>query len=469
MEVNVLALDIGSSSGRGVIGRFADGVLHLNEVYRFSNGYFRMLGALYWDPINMYKEILNCLRECRKQEIKIDCIAIDSWAQDYAYLDSDGRIAGMPRCYHDPEIARHAADFDHEISQYDLYRHCGQVRCDISTLRQLYFDSRFHADSLRNAGKILFIPYLLTYMLCGEMGYDCTLPPIGEVMDAETGRFSEMLATKLGIIDKIPPYRECGTIIGHTGQSVCEETGYSGIPVACVGAHDTSAAAFAIPALEDEYMFVSSGSFAMYGTIMNKAILNDNAFKARLCSSPQCDGKTNMLSGTVGMYIIQQCMKTWKMQGFDITYDMLTEYALTHESGLIFDFDDIDMSAPDMPAEILRVLRLTYNQALKLQEPGDYYSVFSESLARRTAMDLSALEETVGLRYDSLYIVGGGSQAAAVNLRLKKLIGRPIKTGLTEASAAGNALMQLVALGAVQNCGEAKAAAARSFPFRLVG
>ena len=463
--MNVLALDIGASSGRGIIGSYTDGILRLQEIYRFSNGYFRMLGGMYWDTAYIHKEILNCLRECKKQNIKLDCIAIDTWSQDYAWINGDGRPIGMPRSYHHPALAKHGGDFEKEMSPLELYKHCGQVRNDFSTLRQLYYDSRFQINSLRDARYMLFIPYLLAYQLCGEMGYDCTLPPIGEVMDIKTGRFSEMLAQKTQAAGKIPPFRECGTILGHTDSSVYEETGYDCVPIACVGAHDTSAAAFAVPE-NNEYMFVSSGSFAMYGAILEKQIQNDATFSSKLGNSPQCDGKNSLFSGTVGMFVIQQCMKAWKTQGITVSYEELTEYALNHENEACFDFLEIDMSTPDMLTEVSRVLRAVGYHAP--ETPGDYYVVFANSLSRRIAHDLLSLEKAAERRFERLYMVGGGSQASAVNIRITKLMNRPMMTGLTEASAAGNALMQLVALGELQNCVQAKEVAIRSFPMKVV-
>ena len=463
MAVNVLALDIGASNGRAIIGNYEGGILRLREVHRFSNGYFRMLGGLYWDPIRIHKEILNCLRACKTHNIPIDCIAIDAWSQDYAWIGGDGCVSGLPRCYHDPVLANRAGDFDAVIAPEELYRHCGQVRTDISALRQIYYDSRFRADTFRAARKLLFIPYLLAYQLCGEMGYDCTIPPIGELMDAGTGRISEMLARKIDIQDKIPPYRECGTIFGHTDRSLYEETGYNGIPVACIGAHDTSAAAFAIPA-EDEYLYVSSGSFAMYGAVLGKPVLNGAAFDARLCSSPQCDGMTNLLSGTVGMFTFEQCMKSWKARGIAVSYDELNRYALQNENESYFDFSDVDMATPDMPSEIIRALHESGRPAPAA--PQDFYVVFANSLAKRLSENILALERVVERKFDKLYMVGGGSQAKAVNARIAKLINQPIMTGLTEAAAAGNALMQLVALGTLKSCAEAKEVAARSFPMQ---
>ncbi len=208
-------------------------------------------------------------------------------------------------------------------------------------------------------------------------------------------------------------------------------------------------------------MFVSSGSFAMYGAIVDEPVLNDMTFAARLCNSPQCDGKMNLLSGTIGMFVIQQCMKAWKDDGLEITYEALTEYALTNNKEDSFDFRDINLAAPDMPVEIARVLRHKGYSAP--QTPMDYYVVFANSLACRVAEDLLGLEKAVGHRFEKVYIVGGGSKASAVSQRIMRLMDRPVMTGLTEAAAAGNALMQLVALGVIESCEKAKEVALRSF------
>ncbi len=465
MASMVLALDIGASNGRGIVGRYSGGILTLEEIYRFSNNYTRLQGGLYWDHMHLYRELLNCLRACKEKGYTPDCIGIDAWSQDYALVNAEGRVIGQPRCYHDPDVAADADSVDAILPQDTLYFHNGQAKISISTLRQLYYDTRHSRESLAQAKWMLFIPYLLSYLLCGEAGYDLTLPPIGEVMDINTRRFSKPIADLLGVADKIPPYRECGSILGYTGSSVYEETGYRALPVACVGGHDTSCAVGAIPQPKD-FLFVSSGTWSMYGAVVQQPVLTAQAQRYRLCNSPLSGGRLSLLSGTVGMFVIQQCMLAWRRAGTPFTYADLTEYALTHTSSSKFSFDDIDMSSAEMPSEVARALQKAGFPAPST--PQELYVAFANSLAMRTAEDLTNAERITGKSFPEIYLVGGGSQAAAVNKRIAQYSGKAVVTGLTEAAAAGNALSQLVAVGAVKDYEEAMEVAGRSFQMKQV-
>ena len=457
-----LAFDIGASNGRAIAGSLTeDGKLCQEEIYRFSNGFLRMNGRLYWDYVHVYQELLEALRECRCRGLELACIGIDAWSQDYAFLNENGLVIGLPRCYREPELDRHADDIDSVLGDpREFFLHCGQVKHRISSLRQLYYDCTYQPELVKNARGFLFIPYLFVYLLTGKMAYDDTLPAIGELGDTKIRGLSKKTAEFLGIETKVPIHFQSGTILGHTNDTVREETGYERIPVACIDSHDTSSAVLAIGE-EKNFLYVSSGTWSMYGAVVDGMRLDEEIYKAGLCNSPMGDGRIALMGGTAGMFVIQQCMRQWKAQGRRISYQQLTDYALAHKTDKYFSFADISDSAVDMETEVLRAIRCAGLECPK--DPFELYEVFANSLARLTVKELTETEKAIEEDFDRIYLVGGGSRAEAVNQRIEDGSGKEVCSGLTEAAAAGNLLAQMIAVGELKDFAEARIVSRNSF------
>lgn len=439
----MLALDVGSGSGRGMLARCsADGKLSpMEEIHRFENGFVRLGGGLYWDYMRIHRGILECLRACRARGIELDCIGVDAWAQDYARIGTDGQVLGLPRCYRDSIHARHAHDFERALGVDELFlpRRTGVGGSGISSFRQLW---RSRAEDAHNGvSRILFMPYLFVYLLTGQSAYDESLVSVGGLCDGETMALSEGLTELLGIRDKMPPRFQRGQIIGFTDRSVREETGYDGVPVACIEAHDTTSAVSAIPDAE-EYLWISSGSYNMCGATLMGLAMSDDLLRAGYAKTPLADGRVCLMGGGgAGMFQIQRCMLTWRERGLRINYPELTDYALQHRTERVFSFEDVPDDAADMPAAIgAAVERAGYAPP---ESPFELYEIFCNSLARQTAERILNLERMLGRGFERAYVVGGGSRADGVNQRLAELLKREILAGLPEASAEGNALAQL--------------------------
>lgn len=449
-----LAFDIGASNGRAIAGYLTeDGKLCQEEIYRFSNGFLRMNGGLYWDYVHIYRELLEALRECGRRGLELACIGIDAWSQDYAFLNGEGQVIGLPRCYREPKLERHGSDIDPLLGDpREFFRHCGQVKNRISSLRQLYYDCTQQPELVLEAKKFLFIPYLFIYLLTGQMAYDGTLPAIGELGDTKTRGLSQKTAEHLGVEEMVPPRFQAGTILGYTNHTVLEETGYEGIPVSCVDSHDTSSAVLAVGE-EKNFLYVSSGTWSMCGAVVKEMHLNEEAYRAGLCNSPMGDGRIALMTGMAGMFVIQQCMRQWKAQGKSISYEQLTDYALVHKTDKYFSFQDISDAAVDMEAEVVKATRRCGFEAP--EDPFELYEVFANSLARLTAEELAETEEAVKENFDQIYLVGGGSRAEAVNQRIGERSGKKVCTGLIEAAAAGNLLAQMIATGELKDFSEA--------------
>jgi rhamnulokinase len=449
-QCTVLAFDIGAGNGRGIVGRYSreKGFESMQEIYRFENGYVRINGSLYWDYLRIYRGMLDAISKCKQAGIHLDAIGVDAWAQDFAYISQGGEVLGLPRSYRDPVNQERGKNFIHDmfLEDIDIAHRSGTGNGAILTLNQLYNDRVHRKDLFTNAKYFLFMPYLMIYLLSGEACFDITMPSIGGLCDARTMDVSLNTLNLLGVADKLPRRCRRGEIIGYTCKSVCEETMTEPIPIICTDAHDTSSAASSIPD-GGEFLWVSSGTFNMYGAVLKDAPRLERLWEMGFSDTLLGDGRACVMGGGgAGMYHIQQCMKLWKHQGLSISYPMLTEYAISHFTDKRFDFKQISDTALDMFADI--------NASIEgagfapAQTPFELYEVFCNSLAAMNAFRLRQLELEMNRYFDRVYIIGGGSQADGINIRMAKLMNRPILVGLPEASAIGNMLAQFEGLGA---------------------
>ncbi len=446
--MRLLAIDIGSGSGRGMLGTFdeAGRLASIEEVARFTHGFIRINGTLYWDYVGIYRGVLEILRSCRCSGIVPDCIGIDAWAQDYAYVGSNGEVLGLPRSYRDP-ITRGLTgvmERDLGIDPPELARLAGGFHGTINTRCQLWYDKFHRGDLFEHARHFLFMPYLVAYLLTGRQACDPSLTSIGGLNDVRTQRPSDSTLRLMGISDLLPPCLEPGTLLGYTNRSVFEETGLDSIPVACVEGHDTSSAVSAIPD-DGEFLWVSSGSYNMLGMVQKTPEIRDEALRLGYNYTPLRDGRTClMMGGGAGMYHVQMCMKQWHSRGVGITYPGLTEYAVSHFTDRWFDFADVPDDSIDMPSALRAAAK---KQGFDLpDDPYEIYEAFCNSLAKLTSEKLTALEQRTGRAFDRVYIVSGGSQADGVNLRMGRRMNKAVYAGLREASAIGSLFAQRAAL-----------------------
>lgn len=446
-KYSILALDIGASSGRGILGVYTPegGLEAVEEIHRFPNGFVRLNGGLYWDHMHIYKGILECLRKCRARDIQLDCIGVDTWAQDYAYVGKEGDVLSLPRCYRDPVNTQNADLYEKAMGfgPMEHCRRCGTSRITISTFRRLWYDVHNRKSLVDGAKWFLHMPYLLVYMLTGEGGYDDSLMSIGELADARTQQLSGETIRELGIENIVPPRRSFGTIIGRTGKSILEETGYDSVPVACTDGHDTASAVSAIPD-DGEFLWISSGTSNMFGAVTDSPCMSENFIGQGFHNTRLGDGRVCIMGGGAGMFYINQCMNFWKQNGVKVSFPELTAYALEHHTSRMFDFADVPDDAVDMPAAInAAIVKAGHAPA---ETPFELYEAFANSLARLTVNRIADFEERLGKRFGKLYVISGGSQADAVNQRMAMWLGREVYCGLIEAAATGNMLAQLAAL-----------------------
>ena len=441
---NVLAIDLGASNGRGTVGRFDGGKLTAEVVHRFPNQVVEEGGRLFWDHRQLHCEILNSLEVCKRLGILIDCVAVDAWAQDYALLDSAGDLLGRPRSYRDPRTKASAPLVAKRFPAELLFAITGVGPVEFSTLNQLVHERRFNEATFESARALLFMPGLFTYLLCGELSCDFTIPSIANLMDIAARGISLEIVHAFGIGRLMPALQTPGTIVGKTSREVGELTGYDGVPVALVGGHDTASAASAVPA-EGDFLFISSGTWSMLGITAGAPLLENEVMRCGYSNCLSADGKTMLLKGVNGMFLVQQCMREWLAAGLETSYEHLEGYALGHECRTTFDVDAVDASAASMPLEIARLLR--EGGRCEPSSPEDCYLMILGSLAAKYAKEVGELERLAGKTFGELHLVGGGARSKALKSLSERATGKRVVAGPCEATAIGNIAYQLVALG----------------------
>lgn len=437
--MNSLAIDLGSSSIRGFLGIIEDKrIQSIREIARFPNTYVHVGSQICWDYVAMYRNILDVLSECRRQGIKLDSIGIDGWAQDYAFIGQDGEVLGLPRSYRDPVNLTYGLQFekDNALDTQKFRENCGVAYIGVSTLRQLWHDMKFKNKSYSYARSFLFIPYLMIYLLTGVLAYDVSLPVLGELGDAETSDFSEQTVRLLGLEGKLPRRFSNGQVIGCTGQAVLEATGYDRLDVICTQSHDTTSAVSAIPD-DRNFLWISCGSFNMLGAVLDSKIYSQAIIAAGFSNTPLADGRNCLMTGEgAGMYYIQQCLKSWRRKGINLTYDELTSYALSHRTTRSFDFTDLPLSSSCMEQHITLALKKAGYGCVS--DPYEIYEAFSNSLAGLCVRKLKFLCHEASLDMRRIYMVSGGAKADDVDTRIAEAMEIGVVALLPEASAFGN-------------------------------
>lgn len=434
MNKSVLAIDLGASSGRGIVGTVIDNRLVLKEIHRFSNGPIRKNGHLVWDIDMLIREI----KEAIQKSDNISSIGIDTWGVDYGLIDTNGNLINSPICYRDSRTSKVIDKCSEIMPLYKLYSLTGNQIMPINTLFQLISEEN---NLLQR--KLLFMPDLLGYMLTGNMVMEKTIASTSQMMDLNNQCISDTISDKFSISQGIfPRVTECGTILGK----------YNGIDVVTVAGHDTQCAVSAVPTLKKDYAYISSGTWSLLGVNTDKPIVSEDSFEMGLSNEISYDGKYNYLKNITGLWIIQECKRNWVNYSYNEIVHMSDE---ADELKAFIDVDDQMFSVPcDMPKAIQEYCYNTKQYVPKTM--GEIARCVYESLALEYRYSLSQIETVTHKVFSPVYIVGGGSKVQILNKFTSCALGRKVIAGVSEATAVGNIMIQLKAIGEVKNDCEAK-------------
>jgi len=469
---NYLALDLGASGGRAIIGRFDGERLTLEEVHRFANGPVHIPSArgdsLHWDTLRLFAEIQEGLKKavaCCGSELT--SLGIDTWGVDYGLLDRNDRLVGLPYHYRDSRNDTMMAEAFRRVPREEIFAATGIQFMQLNTLFQLLAQQIEDPEVLARTRTLLMMPDLLNYWLTGQKVSERTIASTSQALDPHRPAWATGLLERLGIpTHYLPPIVEAGTVLGGLLPAVMDETGAKQVRVVAPGSHDTASAVAAVPVESADTAYLSSGTWSLMGVETKQPVMNADALAFNVTNEGGVCDTIRLLKNIAGLWIIQECRRTWAAEGQALSWDDIVRHAATARPSVAqIDVDAHDFLAPgDMPARIREYCRSRRRPGQVVPEGvGPIARVVYESLALKYRRVLEMMETLVGHSIGVLHIVGGGAQNRLLNQLTADAIGRPVVAGPFEATAVGNLLMQLLATGAVGSLAEGRALVRRSF------
>lgn len=432
----VLAFDLGASSGRAVLAEYAEEKIKYKEIHRFENMPVSENGTLRWDFDYLMREIKKGI-DLAIDLGGVDSMAFDTWGVDYGLLDNSGKLISQPFHYRDKRTERLPQQIFKQMPPEELYSATGIQIMPINTLFQLA------AEKHKNISKFLFIPDLIVYELCGAVSAEQTIASTSQMLDPKTKNWNPQVVSLTGMPQHIlPPVVKSATPAGE----------YKGIQIIKAAGHDTQCAVCAMPSAQQESAaFLSCGTWSLIGCECDAPVMTKKSMEDELSNELGANGKINYLKNISGLWLIQQLKKDFQAQGKTYSYSDMENLAKESKPFLCFiDADDPAFSLPGgMPHKIISRCR-EMGQAVP-QSDGQIIRTVYESLAMKYRFALLQIEDNISRRLEKLYLLGGGSKDPLLCKMAACSTGIPVAAGPAEATALGNILLQLVALGDINN------------------
>ena len=428
-----LAIDIGASSGRHILGWLEDGKIRTREVYRFENGVQEKDGHLTWDAEGLVQNVIAGIAECKKIGMIPQTIAIDTWGVDYVLLDENEKEILPVIAYRDRRVEGVPEEVDRILPRKELFARCGIQPLDFNTIYQLVCDQK--SGRLASAKHFLMIPAYLSWRLTGVMKNEYTNATTTSLVDAVEKTWDYGLLEKLGIDPALfGPLSLPGEKVGDLKKEIEAQVGFSAEVIFCPS-HDTASAVAACP-MEEGSIFVSSGTWSLIGTELVEPILKEEAMLGGFTNEGGVDYRFRFLENIMGMWLFQNIRKNLDKK---YTYDEMMQMAMESSYTKTFDPNAPSLVAPE---NMIRAIRaLLGDEDLPL---ADLLSSVYHSLAASYRKAVETVEELTGKTIGSIHIMGGGSKDDYLNRLTAKTTGKPVLAGPVEATALGNLLCQMM-------------------------
>lgn len=447
---NFLAFDLGASSGRAMLGTISNGKILLREIHRFPNQMVKINGHFYWNIFNIFEELKTGLKRCvQEHNIQPLSIGVDTWGVDFAMLDGEGMITGLPNAYRDSRTDTAMEDFFKIIPREEVYRMTGIQFMQFNTLFQLFSLSRDKSPQLEIAKDILFMPDALNYLFCGIKKNEYSIASTSQLLKPGKTEYEKKLfeAMKLntGLMQEVVLP---GTILGNINPDIAKETRSGNIPVIAVASHDTASAVASVPASGKNWAYISSGTWSLMGIETDKPLISDEIHKLNYTNEGGAEGTIRFLKNIMGLWLLQECKRQW-MSEKKYTWPEMVEMSLNAESfKCLVDPDDISFLNPvNMPEAIKSFCKKT-DQPI----PGSHGQIIRcifESLALKYRLVLDQIRDVSPNVIEIIHLIGGGANNELLCQFTSNSTGLPVLAGPSEATAIGNIMMQAKALGIV--------------------
>ena len=449
-KATVLAFDIGASSGRAVRARYENGALRYEEVHRFENSPVESGGHLCWD----FDALLREVRAGMEKAGDFDSLGFDTWGVDFGLLDENGRLLSRPVHYRDARTNGMAKRALEKMDAETLYAGTGNQIMDINTLFQLTALKEQQPGLLQKARTLLFMPDLFSYSLCGKAVCERSIASTSQMLDPRTGGWRADVLGAFGLPKEIllPPVPS-GTEIGALP---------GGARVIAVAGHDTQCAAAAVPSQSEDAAFLSCGTWSLLGTELPAPVLTAESCALGLSNELGANGKINYLKNIIGLWLIQESRREWRRRGKEYSFADLERLAREAKPlSCLIDPDAPEFTPPgDIPGRVREFCRRTGQY--EPQSEGEIMRCIYESLALKYRFALDQLQRATGRRFGVLHILGGGTKDRLLCQMSADSTGVPVVAGPVEATALGNFIIQLAALGVLPDLAAGRGVITRS-------
>ncbi|MCH5239788.1 MAG: rhamnulokinase [Muribaculaceae bacterium] len=459
MKTYHLAVDLGATSGRTILATFDGKKVETEEISRFKYPMLPIAGHLFWDLPFLFQEIISALKKTgeRLGEEKLASIGIDTWGCDVAYFYKNGTISGLPYCYRDSHTEGAIERFSYRMSKDKLYEKTGIQFMDFNTVFQLFTVMENSPETIESADRILFIPDALSYMLTGHAVMEYTVASTSQMVNPKTGELDEDILRALGIHrEKFGAMVKPGEIIGLLTQQIQDYTGLGGVPVVAVAGHDTASAVIAVPTPDENYAYLSCGTWSLLGIESPEAIITPKSREYNFTNEGGIDGTTRFLKNICGLWIFERCREEFKDKKWGEVPENISELSALCEQSKCESVINPDHSMFAHPASMIKAIEVycedTGQEVPKT--PADFIRVIYRSLAKRYKEVLDWLKECSPVEVKRLHVIGGGSLNPYLMQYAADELGIPVVAGPTESTALGNILVQLQAGGKVKNLQE---------------
>ena len=460
--MKIAAMDYGASSGRLILCDYDGGMLSLSEAHRFSNAPVMMGGELFWDFCNLLTQLTESLKKAAKAG-GIVSLGIDTWGVDFGLLDADGKLMQMPYCYRGPHTAGMMEEVFSILPKRQIYDKTGIQFMRINSLYQLCGIAKNRPALLSRAKHLLMIPDLLTYYITGTLLTEYSIVSTTQMYnpvakDWDYGML-ERLGLPSGILGKVT---KSGTLAGNLDAFTAKETGVQ-CKVVSVAGHDTASAFLAVPRIKDEHsMYISSGTWSLVGVETPLPIIGDTTYALDFTNEGAYGGGIRLLKNVMGLWIIQQYKAELDELGVNLSWtELITKAQAASPFAAFIDPDDESFIEPG--AMTPRIDAYCGKTGQKKPEGiAQYARLIFESLGMKYKYCFEGLEKITGKSFDTIHIMGGGCQNSLLNQFTADACGAPVLAGPAEATAMGNALAQLIALGELAGLDDAREVVRRS-------
>lgn len=446
------AVDLGATSGRTIVGTLCDNKIKLEELTRFPNHLIQTGGHFYWDIYALYFEMIKGLKVAACRQLNITSIGIDTWGVDFVCVGEDGALLRNPLSYRDPHtFGMMEKYFEQVVPKEKVYKATGIQFMNFNSLFQLYAMLQANNSALVNAEKILFVPDALSYMLTGEEVCEYTIASTSQMLNPITKDLDLMLLKSLGLDrEKFGKMVFPGYKIGTLTPEVQKMTGLGAVPVIAVAGHDTGSAVAAVPAANEHFAYLSSGTWSLMGIETKDAIINDLSYERNFTNEGGVEGTTRFLKNICGMWLLERCRKEWGDEAPADYGELIAQAMKVKPFESLINPDDAMFANPANMQDAIR----EYCRKTGQHVPEGYAEIcrcIFESLALRYRQVFGYLKEMASFSIDTLHIIGGGSRNAYLNQFTANSTDVTVLAGPQECTALGNIMLQAKSAGVVND------------------